>query len=122
MREKNARNLHRILALNLGLFVLVIGSVVAIQVWRGLSTVSDARADKEDKVCICHAAGLAGTTHFVTVCASRNAIFGQAGHFYEDGTPRAGHEEDYLGECKPEPSPSPSPSPSQSPSPSPGLN
>ena len=52
-----------------------------------------------DKVTICHAAGQAGTTHFVEITASRNAIFGEAGHFYEDGTPRAGHEDDFLGPC-----------------------
>ena len=53
-----------------------------------------------DKVTICHAAGQAGTTKFVEITASRNAIYGQAGHFYEDGTPRAGHEDDYEGPCE----------------------
>lgn len=52
-----------------------------------------------DQVTLCHAAGQEGTTQFVTLTISANAAFGQAGHFNEDGTPRAGHEEDYLGEC-----------------------
>ena len=50
-------------------------------------------------VTICHAAGLEGTTQFVTLTLPEVAVFGQAGHFNEDGTPAAGHEADYLGEC-----------------------
>lgn len=49
------------------------------------------------KVTICHAAGRAGTTHYVTL--SHHAVYGLGGHFYENGTPRAGHEQDYLGPC-----------------------
>lgn len=109
---------YRSLALNLGLMVLAVAMALVLQVVMSPSTVSAAK----DEVCICHAAGLDGTTHFVTVCANRTAIFGQAGHFYEDGTPRAGHEEDYLGPCAaPSPTPEPSPSPAPDPSPSPGL-
>lgn len=62
-----------------------------------------------DKVTICHAAGQAGTTKYVTLNISENAVYGPAGHFNENGTPQAGHEEDYLGPCK---TPSSSPSPS----------
>jgi len=51
-------------------------------------------------VTICHAAGLDGTTHYVTLTIPENAVYGQAGHFYENGTTRAGHEDDYLGECR----------------------
>ena len=32
-------------------------------------------------------------------------MFGQAGHFNEDGTPQAGHEQDYLGPCQTPPPP-----------------
>ena len=53
----------------------------------------------EDKVTICHAAGLAGTTHYITLTISRNAVFGPGGHFFENGTPQAGHEQDYMGAC-----------------------
>jgi hypothetical protein len=105
---------------NLGLVVLTIAMALVLQAVIGPDKVSAGK----DEVCICHAAGQEGTTHFVTVCANRTAIFGQAGHFNEDGTPRAGHEQDYLGPCS-EPSPPPSPAPSSSPepepSPSPGL-
>jgi len=53
------------------------------------------------KVTICHAAGLDGTTKYVTLTVGHQAVYGPAGHFYENGTPRAGHEQDYLGPCKP---------------------
>jgi hypothetical protein len=52
-----------------------------------------------DKVTICHAAGLDGTTKYVTLTIGWHAVYGPAGHFYENGTPRAGHEQDYLGPC-----------------------
>lgn len=87
-------------------------------------------ADQEDKVTICHGAGQAGTTHYETLTISRNAVYqdhSQGGHFYENGTPKAGHEEDYLGECQdadpsPEPSPTPTATPSLEPSPTPTDN
>ena len=57
---------------------------------------------QDEKITICHAAGLAGTTHFVTLELPREAVFGEAGHFFENGTPRAGHEQDYMGPCRDE--------------------
>ena len=54
----------------------------------------------QDEVTLCHAAGQSGTEKFVTLTISENAAFGQAGHFNENGTPRAGHENDYLGPCE----------------------
>ena len=50
-------------------------------------------------VTICHAAGLDDTTHFVTLTIGEPAVYGPGGHFNEDGTPAAGHELDYFGEC-----------------------
>jgi hypothetical protein len=53
-----------------------------------------------DKVTICHAAGQDGTTKFVTLKISENAVYKEnGGHFFENGTPRAGHEDDYFGAC-----------------------
>ncbi len=52
-----------------------------------------------EMVTLCHADGQSGTTKFSTLTISWNAAFGQAGHFNEDGTPQAGHEDDYLGAC-----------------------
>ena len=54
-----------------------------------------------EKVTLCHAAGLAGTTQYRTITVGWMAAFGPAGHFFENGTPRAGHEQDYLGKCRP---------------------
>jgi hypothetical protein len=51
-------------------------------------------------VTICHAAGLDGTTQYVTLTLNANAVYGQAGHFSEPGTPNAGHEDDYEGPCQ----------------------
>lgn len=65
----------------------------------GYSTVS-ALAGQPEMVTLCHAAGQAGTTKFVTLTIPYNAAFGQAGHFNENGTPNAGHEQDYLGPCQ----------------------
>ncbi len=53
-------------------------------------------------VTICHAAGLEGTTKFVTLTLPYDAVFGhngESGHLNENGTTKAGHEQDYLGEC-----------------------
>ncbi|WP_435770589.1 hypothetical protein [Nocardioides sp. SYSU DS0651] len=61
-------------------------------------TASPAQADNH-QITICHAAGQAGTDQFVTLTISENAVYGPGGHFNENGTPRAGHEQDYLGAC-----------------------
>ena len=96
-------------------------------------TLSSTVIAKSDKVTICHAAGQADTTKFVTLTISENAVYGRngkAGHFEENGTPRAGHEQDYFGACvvstpsptqsgDPTPSPTPTESPTPTPSPSP---
>jgi hypothetical protein len=46
-----------------------------------------------EKVTICHAAGRAGTTHYVEITVGAPA---QYGHIDEHGTPQAGHEQDYY--------------------------
>ncbi len=63
-------------------------------------TAMSVSADPPQMVTICHAAGLAGTTQYVTLTIPYQAAFGQAGHFGENGTPNAGHEQDYLGACQ----------------------
>jgi hypothetical protein len=47
----------------------------------------------KEKVTICHAAGRAGTTHYVEITVGAPA---QYGHIDEHGTPQAGHEQDYY--------------------------
>lgn len=76
---------------------------------------------KPEKVTICHAAGQAGTTKFVTL---ELPPAGVAAHFTNNGTPKAGHELDYFGPCindspSEQPSESPSDEPSEEPSESP---
>jgi len=68
----------------------------------GLAILAGTAAATPETVTLCHAAGQSGTTKFVTLTIPYNAAFGQAGHFGEDGTPNAGHEDDYLGPCTPE--------------------
>jgi hypothetical protein len=58
--------------------------------------------DAQGKITICHAAGLEGTTHFETITIAPSAVFGPGGHFNENGTTQAGHEEDYFGPCSEE--------------------
>lgn len=75
----------------------LVAAVMAV----GISLVPDAAgAGGREKVTLCHAAGLDGTTKSVTITVAYPAAFGPAGHFHEDGTPRAGHEDDYLGACE----------------------
>ena len=54
----------------------------------------------------CHVAGRAeDPANTVTLTLPSNAVFGQGGHFNEDGTPQAGHEQDHLGACETPPTP-----------------
>lgn len=81
-----------------------------IGVWLALAVIFGAASGKgtavieslsmNEKITICHAAGLAGTTHFVELTISPNAVFGPGGHFNENGTTQAGHEQDYMGPCE----------------------
>jgi len=57
---------------------------------------------KPEKIVICHAAGQGGTENFVTLELSAQAVYGNGGHFEENGTPSAGHEGDHLGACSPD--------------------
>lgn len=57
-----------------------------------------------EQVTICHVAGLASDpANYITLTLPWVAVYGEAGHFFENGTPRAGHEQDTLGECNPPP-------------------
>ena len=57
-------------------------------------------AQNSDKITICHAAGRDGTTKYVTLTLAPQAVFGPGGHFNENGTTQAGHEQDYMGPCQ----------------------
>ena len=61
---------------------------------------------KPDFVTFCHVAGREeDPANTVTLTLPYNAVFGQGGHFNEDGTPQAGHEQDHLGACQTAPPP-----------------
>ncbi len=77
-------------------FLLAAGLLCGASLW-GATSVN--AADHGEKVTLCHAAGRDGTDHFVTLTIGYQAAYGPGGHFNEDGTPRAGHEDDYLGPC-----------------------
>ena len=101
----------------IGLIALTILSFVSLI---AAGAVSAGRPATTEKVTICHARGLAGTTKFVTISPSVHAVYKrQGGHFFENGTPRAGHEQDYFGACITETTPTPTPSPSTDPTPEP---
>lgn len=78
-----------------GLGLILLGMILSLVTLIALP----ARGTAPEMITICHAAGQAGTTMFVEITAAAPAIFGEAGHFFENGTPRAGHEEDTLGPC-----------------------
>jgi hypothetical protein len=82
-----------------------------------LAFATAAAQPENGKVTICHAAGLAGTTHYITLTIGWKAVYGPAGHFYENGTPRAGHEQDYFGPCIGTPTPPPTATASNTPAP-----
>ncbi len=90
MKKKVAEFVMKI-SMILGISLIVTGAVF-------VSKVQPANAQQE-MVTLCHAAGQEGTLQFTTLTIAYNAAFGQAGHFNEDGTPAAGHENDYLGAC-----------------------
>jgi hypothetical protein len=83
---------------------LVLGTAFAV-LTLGLLVSLTSQAAPAEKVTICHAAGQDDTTHFIELNLSYNGAFGQAGHFYEDGTHQAGHEDDILGPCEKKPDP-----------------
>lgn len=83
-------------------FTAAVALAAALAAGSAVTLTAASAGEGHDKVTICHAAGRDGTTKYVILTLAREAVYGQAGHFYENGTPRAGHEDDYLGPCKPD--------------------
>ena len=83
--------------------ILVLGTLLALlaTVWLLAATiVSPAEAGPPVFYTICHVAGLASDpANYITLTLPEPAVFGPAGHFNEEGTPQAGHEQDYFGAC-----------------------
>lgn len=81
---------------------IILGTAAIAAVMLGFATQAEAEGGGQDKVTICHVAGLASDpANYITQTLAWPAVYGEAGHFYENGTPRAGHENDTLGECEP---------------------
>ena len=92
--------------------LLMIGLLAAISVGVVVFTASTTQAAPEGKVTICHADGKDGTLKFSTITVAPSA--GENHLDLVTGTPKAGHENDYLGPCN-EPTPSPTPTPTPTP-------
>ena len=93
--KKNLRQLSLLLILFCSIFFSSNNRLSIVE-----ATVPECESpDCEKKITICHAAGRDGTTHYRTLDISYNAVYGPGGHFNENGTPRAGHENDHLGAC-----------------------
>jgi hypothetical protein len=72
----------------------------------GATPNDDATQPPHEKVTICHVAGRAeDPANYITLTIGWNAVYGPGGHFNENGTTQAGHEDDYFGECTPPPPP-----------------
>lgn len=86
-------------------------ALFAVMLAVGAMAAPVAQAAKPTKITICHAAGLADEpANWVTLSLPPNAVYGQNGasaHFNEQGTPLAGHEQDYLGPCEGDEEPPP---------------
>lgn len=96
---------------------LAIASFILIS---GIFLVFSTKVQADHKVTICHATGSASNP-YTRIVVDEHAI---GGHFYNNGTPKSGHEDDLLlqGEVNcpnPSPSPSPTPTPVASPTPTP---
>ena len=70
------------------------------------ASASSATNGPPEKITICHVAGLASDpANYITLNLPPQAVYGNGGHFNEDGTTQAGHEQDSFGECNPPPPP-----------------
>ena len=68
----------------------------------GLIASNAALANPPAKIVICHVAGLASDpANHITLELPAPAVYGHGGHFNENGTTQAGHEQDTFGPCHP---------------------
>jgi hypothetical protein len=89
-----------------GLAALAVAGATSARVDDDSSGSGFVTLEKPDFVTFCHVAGREeDPANTVTLTLPYNAVFGHAGHFNEDGTPKAGHEQDHLGPCQAPPPP-----------------
>ncbi|MCD6056542.1 MAG: hypothetical protein K0R44_14 [Thermomicrobiales bacterium] len=99
--QENQRPLKRAHAAPLIAGVLAVGGAAAIWLFAPTGGAVPA-AGNNDKITICHVAGRADDpANYVTLHLPPQAVYGNGGHFNENGTTQAGHEQDTLGECDP---------------------
>jgi hypothetical protein len=99
-RRKQNLTLFGSAALVLGLVLLMSQALAGGASGTPLQLVVSPTPDENGKFTICHVAGLASDpANFVTLTIAESAVFGPGGHFNENGTTQAGHEEDSFGEC-----------------------
>lgn len=84
----------------------IIAAVLAAVVLGAVAAAATATNGPPEKITICHVAGLASDpANYITLNLPPQAVYGNGGHFNENGTPQAGHEQDSFGECNPPPPP-----------------
>jgi outer membrane biosynthesis protein TonB len=90
-------------SINITVGILLVVTLLII----GATKDSWATGQGSKKVTICHATS-SEKNPFVTLTISENAVYKKnGGHFYENGTTQAGHEEDYFGPCLTDATPKP---------------
>ena len=96
--------MNRVRRFSIVINIIGVAILLAGTVFLGLANTVSAQSQT---ITICHAAGQAGTLMFVTLNLPYPAVYGNGGHFNENGTPQAGHENDYLGPCVNQTEPTP---------------
>jgi hypothetical protein len=80
--------------------LLVIGTILAMYLFSANGAESTPVGARSEKEYICHVAGRADDpANFLTSHLPPQAIYGNGGHFNENGTTQAGHEQDTFGAC-----------------------
>jgi len=71
-------------------------SGVAVVAVLGFEMLNPASAAPAEKVTICHATGQIPSDHYVTLSTKALTPLGAEGHIDANGTPLAGHEQDFV--------------------------
>lgn len=92
---------------------ILLTAVATIVLFYVTPTSAEGTEPKHEKVTICHVAGRADDpANKVTLTLDEHAL---RGHFDENGTPQAGHEQDTFGPCAETPPPTEEPEPEPEP-------
>ncbi len=121
---------RNVIFLSIAMYVLLgaLGLRITAQEIIPFPTLEECESEYEGKITICHATSSEDNPYTVLTIACE-ALYGQngnGGHLNEDGSPKAGHEDDLMADenglcAQTEPSPSPTIEPSVSPTPTPTV-